>query len=86
MLLTLERHHLSPTELRVLLRLSESAATCRELEQALAAPAGTISYARRSLSMRGLVRRRFAYDLGTPHFAFDISPSGLQLLGSLLHR
>ena len=51
--------------------------------QAITAPARTIAHARRSLSMRGLVQRRFAYDGVTPHFAFDISKSGLQLLGSL---
>ena len=83
MLLTLERHRLSPTELRILLRLSEGAATSRQLAEAITAPARTIAHARRSLSMRGLVQRRFAYDGVTPHFAFDISQSGLQLLGSL---
>lgn len=82
-LAALERHHLSPVELRILLRLSEREATSSQLTAGLGGEPGAICHARRCLSMRGLVRRRF--DGGCAScFVFSISPAGLRLLDPLM--
>jgi DNA-binding MarR family transcriptional regulator len=83
LLAMLERRHLSPMELRVLLRLSDRGATPSQLAEGLGGPPGAIRYAARSLSMRGLVRRRFESGQ-TSRFVFDITPEGRLQLDPLL--
>ena len=83
LLATLERHDRSTLELRILLWLSDRDATCSELAEGLASEPGAVSHASRSLSMRGLVRRRFERG-GTSGFVFDITPSGLLRLDPLI--
>ena len=83
LLATLERNDLSTLELRILLWLSDRDATCSELAEGLASEPGAVSHASRSLSMRGLVRRRFERG-GTSGFVFDITASGLLRLDPLV--
>jgi DNA-binding MarR family transcriptional regulator len=79
----LEHRALSPMELRVLLWVSDREATPSQLADGLAAPPGPIGYACRSLSMRGLIRRRFEWGPAS-RFVFDITPAGLMLLDPLV--
>ena len=83
LLAMLERRHLSPMELRVLLWLSERRAPPSELAEGLGGSPGAIRYAARSLSMRGLVRRRFECGQ-TSRFVFEITPAGHLQLDPLL--
>ena len=83
LLATLERHDLSAVELRILLWLSDRDATCSELAEGLASEPGVVGHASRSLSMRGLVRRRFECG-GAAGFVFDITPAGLRQLDTLV--
>jgi DNA-binding MarR family transcriptional regulator len=83
LLARLAGRELSPTEVRVLLWLSEREATPSELTDALRLPPGAITRVGRRLAMQGLIRRRFERGRQS-HFAFSITSSGLLALRPLM--
>ena len=80
---TLQRAELSPSELRVLVRLAKSQATQSELADALEAGPGTIRRVTRRLAMRGLVGRRFERGRNS-RFVLRITSSGRSALAPLI--
>ena len=80
---TLQRAELSPLELRVLIRLTESQATQPELADALEAGPGTIRRVTRRLAMRGLIGRRFERGRSS-RFVLRIRSSGRSALAPLV--
>ena len=79
----LQRAELSPLELRVLVRLTESQATQPELADALEEGAGTIRRVTRRLAMRGLIGRRFERGRSS-RFVLRIRSSGRSALAPLV--
>jgi DNA-binding transcriptional ArsR family regulator len=85
LLATLEQGELSPTEVRVLLRLAEGEATAAELTHALQQRPGAITSVAYRLAMRGLIRRRFEGGQRSG-FVFGIASAGIRALRPLLGR
>jgi DNA-binding MarR family transcriptional regulator len=85
LLATIERRELSPTEIRVLLCLTDGDATAAELTDALRQRPAVVTRVAYRLAMRGLIRRRFQSGERSG-FVFAITPAGLRSLHPLLQR